>query len=34
MTLAQDAVPSGAHIHYDDKNSLEPGSTDLIVERI
>ncbi len=26
--------PPGSHIHYDDQNSLEDGSSELIVERI
>lgn len=33
LTLAQDNVPAGTHIHYDDTNSLEAGSIELIVER-
>ena len=28
------AEAPGSHIHYDDQNSLEDGSADLIVERI
>ena len=31
MTLA-DGVP-GDHIHYDENNSLEDGSADLIIEK-
>jgi hypothetical protein len=34
LTLAQDNVPSGCHFHFDDYNSLENGSTDLIIEKI
>jgi len=34
LTLAQDNVPSGAHIHYDDSNSLENGSSEFVIERI
>jgi len=34
LTLAQDNIPSAAHIHYDDSNSLENGSSEFIVERI
>lgn len=26
--------PVGSHIHYDQSNSLEEGSTELIIERI
>ena len=33
LTLAQDGVPSGSHIHLDEYNSLEEKSIDLIVER-
>lgn len=33
LTLAQRAVPSGAHIHLDPYNSLEEGSSELILER-
>lgn len=33
LTLAQDGVPAGAHVHFDDSNSLEDGSSALIVER-
>ena len=32
MALA-DGVP-GDHIHYDDQNSLEEGSTEMIIERV
>ncbi|WP_426667990.1 Imm32 family immunity protein [Mucilaginibacter sp. McL0603] len=31
LTLAQDAVPSGSHIHYDEHNSLESGSKEFII---
>ncbi|MFC7668620.1 hypothetical protein ACFQT0_15530 [Hymenobacter humi] len=31
LTLAQDNVPSGCHVHYDEHNSLEAGSKDLIL---
>ena len=31
-TLAEEA--SGSHIHYDQYNSLEEGSAELIIERI
>lgn len=33
LTLAQDEVPLGAHIHYDD-NLLEENSLDLVVGRM
>jgi hypothetical protein len=33
LTLAQENVPVGTHVHYDDTNSLEDGSSELIVER-
>ena len=32
MALA-DGAP-GDHIHYDDQNSLEEGSTEMIIERV
>ena len=28
-----DGVP-GEHIHYDEYNSLEPGSSEMIIERV
>jgi hypothetical protein len=33
LTLAQDVVPVGNHIHLDEYNSLEDGSIELIIER-
>ena len=33
LNLAQTAVPSGAHIHLDEYNSLEDGSSPLIIEK-
>ena len=33
LTLAQDGVPSGSHIHLDQYNSLEEGSSELILIR-
>ena len=33
LTLAQDQVPVGVHLHLDDLNSMEPGSAELIIER-
>ena len=34
LTLAQQNVDSGTHIHYDEGNSLEDGAVDLIIEKI
>lgn len=34
LTLAQETVPSGQHFHYDDYNSLEDGSTELIIQKM
>lgn len=33
LTLAQEGVPSGNHFHFDDLNSLEDGSIELIIEK-
>ncbi len=33
LTLAQENVPAGNHLHFDDSNALEQGSCSLIVER-
>ena len=33
LTLAQNEVPIGTHIHLDEYNSLEEGSIDLIFEK-
>ena len=33
LTVLSDGVP-GDHIHYDESNSLEEGSAELIIERI
>jgi len=33
LTLAQSEIPSGRHIHYDEYNSLEDGSCNLIIEK-
>lgn len=30
LTLAQEDVPSGSHIHYDESNSLEDGSNEFV----
>ena len=32
LTALADGVP-GDHIHYDEYNSLEDGSVDLVIER-
>jgi hypothetical protein len=34
LTLAQPMAPSGSHMHYDDINSLEEGSCELIIEKL
>ena len=34
LTLAQDNVAAGTHIHYDEHNSLEQGSVEMIIEKI
>jgi len=34
LTLAQNEVPKGAHIHYDDLNSLEDGSCEIVLEKL
>ena len=34
LNLAQAAVPSGAHIHLDEHNSLEDGSSPLIITKL
>jgi hypothetical protein len=34
LTLSQDTIPSGRHIHYDEFNSLEEGSNELIIEKM
>jgi hypothetical protein len=33
LNLAQQNVPSGYHLHFDELNSLEEGSSELIIER-
>ena len=33
LTLAQDEVPAGTHIHLDEYNSLEEDSIELVIER-
>lgn len=34
LNLAQDEVPKGHHMHFDEVNSLEEGSLNLIVEKV
>lgn len=34
ITLAQDGIVEGGHIHLDEYNSLEKDSAELIIERI
>lgn len=33
LTLAQQDIPAGYHLHLDDLNGLEDGSSELIIER-
>jgi hypothetical protein len=33
LNLAQDEVPIGHHLHFDEYNSLEEGSLELIIEK-
>lgn len=34
LTLSQQDIPPGHHMHYDDLNSLEDGSCEMIIEKI
>lgn len=34
LTLAQDKIEGGVHIHLDEFNSLEDASVDLIIEKM
>ncbi|UFJ61974.1 hypothetical protein [Brevibacillus sedimenti] len=34
LTLAQNEVPTGTHIHYDELNSLEEGSCEIVIQKI
>lgn len=34
LTLAQEGVPAGSHIHLDEYNSLEDGSAELVIARM
>ena len=33
LTLAQDTVPNGCHLHYDESNSLEDESIGLVIQK-
>ncbi|MFF1839313.1 hypothetical protein ACFVXE_34820 [Streptomyces sp. NPDC058231] len=33
LTLAQDGTPDGTHLHLEESNGLEDGSTSLVLER-
>ena len=33
LILSQDSIPNNYHIHYDEFNSLEDGSVELIIEK-
>lgn len=33
LTLAQPKISHGHHLHYDQSNSLEDGSCDIIIEK-
>ncbi|HET7117500.1 MAG TPA: hypothetical protein VFI29_13465 [Hanamia sp.] len=33
LNLAQDDIPSGYHMHFDENNSLEAGSTEIIIQK-
>jgi hypothetical protein len=34
LSLTQPSVESGHHYHFDDSNSLETGSIELIIEKV
>jgi hypothetical protein len=34
LNLAQEKVPQGHHLHFDEYNSLEEGSLQMIIEKI
>jgi hypothetical protein len=34
LNLAQDEVPEGYHMHFDEYNSLEEGSAEIIIQKI
>jgi hypothetical protein len=33
LNLAQDKIPAGHHLHFDEFNSLEEGSNELIIQK-
>jgi hypothetical protein len=33
LNLAQDKIPSGSHLHFDQNNSLEENSLELVIEK-
>ncbi|WP_420330042.1 Imm32 family immunity protein [Parachlamydia acanthamoebae] len=33
LNLAQEKVPTNCHFHLDENNSLEKGSTELIIQK-
>lgn len=33
LNLAQDEIPLGYHLHFDENNSLEEGSMDLVIQK-
>ena len=33
LNLSQSNIPSGSHLHFDEFNSLEEGSTELIIKK-
>lgn len=34
ITLSQESIPTGNHLHFDELNSLEDGSKELIICKI
>lgn len=34
LNLAQEEIPVGYNMHFAEDNSLEPGSTDLIIQKV
>ena len=34
LTLAQNSVPKGRHVHFDSSNSFEDGSCEMIIEKM
>jgi phosphomannomutase len=33
LNLAQEVIPSGYHMHFDEYNSLEDGSVEMVVQK-